>query len=171
MGLWHRIGVDPLSPDDRRHVEAAQGWCELDAFSEAEAELDQVSPESRGHPEVLEARWQLCAAVGEWDQALELANAITRRAPHRPDGYGFVASSLQGLGRAGEAMSVLLQAVQRFPRDELILYDLACICCRLGQLRDATTWLNMAIAFGGDELKKRALDDPELEAVRGGIGE
>lgn len=159
--------MQSLSPDDRRHVEAAKGWCELQAFTEADAELEGLTPECRIHPDVLEVRWHICAQSDELEAALELVNAFMRKVPNRTEGYLYVASSLEELGRREEALAVLLQAVQRFPRDEIVLYDLACICCLLGQARDAKGWLGMAIEVGGDEIKKRALDDPDLEAVWG----
>lgn len=150
---------------EHRHVDAAKGWCELHAFAEANAELEAVTPESRAHPDVLEVRWQMYANQERWEEALDVANAFMRKTADRPEGYIYVASTLHGLGRMEEALAVLLQAVQRFPADEIVLYDLACLCCLLGQSRDARGWLEMAIAVGGDAIKKRALDDPDLESV------
>ncbi len=79
--------MKPLDHDDRRHVEAAQGWCELHSFLEANAELDQVKPENRAHPDVLEARWQVYANLDKWEEALELASELMRTVPGRPEGF------------------------------------------------------------------------------------
>jgi len=158
--------VDPLSFDDRRHVDAAKGWCQLHAFAEAEAELERVTPESRAHPDVLEVHWQVCANLDEWEEALALANAIARNVPCEPKGYIYTASSLRELDRVDEAYLVLLQAVEGFPDDEMILYDLACICCCLKRPQEARNWLSRAVDVGGDEIAKRSLDDPDLELIR-----
>ena len=91
--------------------------------------------EARAHPDVLGVRWQVYANQERWEEALDLADAFIRKAADRPEGHIHVASSLQELGRAQEALAVLLQAAQRFPQDEIILYDLACLCCLLGQSR------------------------------------
>jgi hypothetical protein len=88
--------MQPLKLGDRRHVEAAKGWCALHAFEDANQELEQVAPEFRAHPDVLEVRWQVCANLGKWDKALELANALARKAPG-PQGYIYAASSLREL--------------------------------------------------------------------------
>lgn len=157
--------MKPLSIDDRRHVEAAKGWCELHSFQDADAELEQVTPENRDHPDVLEARWQVCANLDKWEEALDLANAIARKRPGGPEGYIYTASSLREMDRFEEAFLVLLQAVERFPDDEMILYDLACICCCLERPEDARNWLSRAVDVGGDELMKRALTDPDLELI------
>ncbi len=50
--------MKPLEPPDSLHLRAAQGWCELHAFSEADAELDNIAASLRAHPLVLEVRWQ-----------------------------------------------------------------------------------------------------------------
>ena len=42
-----------LSKEDAKHVQAAEGWFELDNYWEASAALDQVTPTFRVHPDVL----------------------------------------------------------------------------------------------------------------------
>jgi hypothetical protein len=79
--------VKPLSIDDRRHVQAAKGWCGLHSFQDANAELEQVTRENRDHPDVLEARWQVCANLDKWEEALELADVIAGKAPGKPADY------------------------------------------------------------------------------------
>ena len=157
--------MNPLSLPYRRHVEAAKGWCELHAFDEANAELEQVTSECRAHPDVLEVRWLACANLEKWEAALDLANAIARSVPNEPKGT-YLASSLRELGRKNEAFTSPAPSGGPVPlRRDVVLYDLACVCCLLGQVEDARAWLGKAIDVGGDELKKRALDDPDLEPV------
>jgi len=50
--------MEPLQPLDSLHLRAAQGWCELHSFLEANEELEKITPESRALPSVLEVRWQ-----------------------------------------------------------------------------------------------------------------
>lgn len=157
--------MQTLGPEDRRRIEAAQGWGELQDFEEAAKELGKVSVGCQDHPDVLEVRWQICVNRAQWEAALDLAGRITRKEPGAVRGYLYTASSLVGLGRPEKALTILLQAVQLFPRDEIVLYDLACICCGLGQLADAKAWLSLAVEIGGDDIRKRAIDDPDLEAL------
>ena len=44
---------------DRRHLEAAEGWLGLGSWEEAKDELDNITPQLRGHPEVLGVRFQI----------------------------------------------------------------------------------------------------------------
>ena len=57
-----------------------------------------------------------------------------------------------------------------FPVDEIIPYDLACVCCGLKRLDEARSWLAKAIEAGGNAIKLKALDDPDLEPIWKGIG-
>lgn len=157
--------MKPLDPPDSLHVEAAKGWCELHAYLEANEELEKVAPSLRAHPSVLEARWQVYANLEKWEGALELASALVRMCPDWPNGYLYRASSLTELHRHLEAHETLSTAVSRFPADEIVHYDLACICCALKRLDEARSWLSKAIELGGKDMKLRAVDDPDLELV------
>jgi len=69
--------VRPLQDSDRRHFDAAQGWLVLGSFIEADAELDNITPEFRVHPYVLGVRWNNYAKAGKWDAAFEVARFLT----------------------------------------------------------------------------------------------
>jgi tetratricopeptide (TPR) repeat protein len=155
----------PLQPPDSQHVEAAKGWCELHAFREAEAELERITPTLQAHPSVLEVRWQIYANLEKWDGALDIASAIVTMRPDWANGWIYKASSLTELYRHQEAYETLSAAAVRFPADEIILYDLACVCCALKRPDEARTWMGKAIEAGGDELKRRALEDSDLEPI------
>jgi tetratricopeptide (TPR) repeat protein len=163
--------IEPLTPPDSMYVEAAKGWCELHAYLEADAELDKVAPQLRAHPSVLEARWQVYANLEKWESALEIARGIVSQVPDWPSGWIYQASSLGELNRRQEAYETLCQAATRFPSDEIILYDLACLCCGLKRLAEARDWLRKAIEAGGNPIKLRALEDSDLEPLWAQIGE
>jgi predicted Zn-dependent protease len=147
------------------YVEAAKGWCELHAYPEAEAELEKVSPELRNHPVVLEARWQMCANLERWEAALDAATALVGLAPESPEGWIYKGSALVELKRLAEAHQTLSLAAAKFSSDEIILYDLACVCCAMGRVDESKSWLGKAIDAGGNPIKLRALDDPDLEPL------
>ena len=154
-----------MEPPDSHYVDAAKGWCEIHAFLEAEAELDKIAPNFRAHPSVLEVRSQVCANLGKWDGALDIANAIVTMTPDYASGWVYKASSLNELNRHREAYETLRTAEERFPSDEIILYDLACVCCASNRVDEARTWLVRAIEARGDGVKRRALEDPDLKPV------
>jgi len=91
-----------LPPEDQRYVEAAKGWCELHAFLEADAELDNVTATLRAHPSVLEVRWQVYANLEKWAGALDIASALVKMAPDWPNGWIYCASSLTELTPHGQ---------------------------------------------------------------------
>jgi tetratricopeptide (TPR) repeat protein len=154
--------MKPLERPDCLHLEAAKGWCELHAYLQANEELENISPELRAHPSVLEVRWQIYANLDKWDGALEISTALWKMQPQKAEGWIYRASSLAELGRQQDAYDLLKEAVTRFPKDEIIHYDLACIACALKRLPEAREWLEIAIELGGNEMKVRALDDEDL---------
>jgi hypothetical protein len=81
-----------LQPIDSLHLRAAQGWCELRAF--AEAELDNIAASLRTHPKVLEVRWQIYANLENWAGALDIASAIVKLVPDWPSGWIYRVGSL-----------------------------------------------------------------------------
>ena len=60
------------------------------------------------------------------------------------------------LKRTQEACDQLHEGLYRFRDESLIWYNLACYACVLG---------DKAIELGGDKVKLRALDDPDLLGV------
>ena len=162
--------TSPLQPPDSIHLQAAQGWCELHAFAEADAELDKIAASLRAHPQVLQVRWQIYANLEKWDGALDIATAIVKIMADWPSGWIYRANSLAKLNRHQEAHDTLSIAIAFFPGDEIILYNLACVCCALKRFDEARTWLGKAIDAGGKDVKLRALDDPDLEPLWKEIG-
>lgn len=144
--------------------------CELYAFAEADAELDKIAANLRAHPKVLEVRWQIYANLEKWAEALDMANDIVKRVPDWPNGWIYRASSLTELNRHPEAYETLSAAATLFPGDEIILYDLAGVCCALKRTDESRTWLGKAIEVGGDTIKQKALDDPNMAPLRKSIG-
>ena len=102
--------------------------------------------------------------------ALDTASAIVKMVPDWPSGWIYRASSLTELNRQEEAYETLSTAAARFPSAEIILYDLACACCSLKRFDEAREWLRKAIEEGGNEIKLRALDAPDLAPLWKDIG-
>ena len=163
--------MTPLDPPDSMHLEAAKGWCGLHAFLDANDELEKISPALHAHPLVLEIRWQIYSNLEKWDEALDIASALVKMRPDWPNGWIYRATILNEMNRNLEAHETLSTAVSRFPEDEIILYDLACICCALKRIDEARTWLVKAIEAGGNNVKLKALDDTDLEPIWTNIGD
>ena len=155
--------MHPLQPPDTNHLEAAKGWCELGAFLDANEELEKISSPLSVHPDVLEVRWEINSNLERWDGALEIADAIIRLNPERVTGWLNKARSLQESKRPQEAYETLIEANKRFPKDRIVLYDLACVCCMMKRLKEVDYWLAKAVEVGGKEIKTKALSDPSFD--------
>jgi len=155
-----------LELQDRRFLEAAEGWLELGNWREAGVELDQISPEIQGHPLVLRTRWGIQGASGNWEAAVETARVITEKAPENSWGWIQWAYSLHELKRTKEAQDVLRQVVEQFPEESTMQYNMACYCCQLGQTEESWQWLKRAVVGEGKKrIREMALEDPDLKPL------
>jgi Flp pilus assembly protein TadD len=160
--------MQPLEAPDCHHLLAAEGWLELGSPSEAGAELSLIAPEHQRHPDVLEFRWTLHAHAREWDAALEAARALVLAAPDRASGWLHRAYALRRAADGGltKAQEALKPAAEKFPQEPMILFNLACYACQLGQLMEARGWIKRAMKVGGIEsVKLMALADEDLKPL------
>ncbi len=158
--------MEALKESDQRVIEAAEGWLGLGSWRQAETELENIEPDSRGHPEVLKVRWHILAAQERWVQAGQVARSICTVAPGDPSGWASLAYAAHKLNNTSEARQVLLTVVDEFPRDYTIRYDLACYTCQLGNLGEAWYWLQKAMALPHSKrLDRMALQDPSLKSL------
>ena len=158
-----------LEPPDSHHLLAAHGWLELNNAAEAGEEIARISPENLEHPDVLEVRWAVCAAGERWEAGLEVAETLLRVAPDRASGWLHRAYALRrvkdgGLQRAWDA---LRPGYDKFPKAEVIPYNLACYAAQIGRLDEAWEWLHKAMDAAGDVdvIKTMALADKDLETL------
>ena len=157
-----------LEPFDIHRLNAALGWLGLNAPADARAELDAIAPAQQSHPAVLETRWLLCAHEENWDDALLVAELERQAAPDDSSGWLHRAYALRRVENGGltQAWDALLPAVEKFPSEPVIAYNLACYACQLNQLTDARKWLQSAVQIGGqDGIKKMALADEDLKPL------
>src|SRR6266508_6302000 len=133
----------PLLPPDTHHLSAAIGWIELGNLKEASQELDCVSAGASRHRDVLQVRWMICAQESNWEEALNVANALLDVDPGDPAPWLHRAYALRRVQTGGlqAAWDALRPASEKFPTETTILYNLACYACQLGRLEEARTWL------------------------------
>jgi len=157
-----------LEPPDTHYFAAAVGWLELGNLAEAAAELAQIGPAQQDLPEVLELRWVLCAEQKDWAAGLQAARALLDHAPERPSGWLHQAYALRRVagGSVNKAWDALLPAYDKFPKEFLISYNLACYACQMRDLETARLWLERATSISGPKkVNQMALADPDLEAL------
>ena len=164
--------MQKLELQDRRYLEAAEGWLGLGNQVEAFEELERITPQMRVHPDVLELRWQIYTKEKKWEACVHIARAITKLAPSLSHGWIHWAYSLHELKRTKEAKDVLLPVVDKFPKEPIMRYNLACYCCQLGNLKESRAWLEKAFELTDEnEVKLMALNDHDLEPLWREIGE
>jgi len=149
---------------DELHLQAAVGWLELGNWREANEELENISPAQRAHPDVLQVRCKIYDDAGKWDFMAEVANTLCTMLPDSAFGPLHLAHALRKLDRATEARDALLPIADKFPEDWRIPFQIACYCCKAGELKAVMIWLSRAIDVAGKvDVRTRALDEPDLE--------
>lgn len=157
---------------NRWHVDDAIGWLGLGNLDEAARMIERVTEPDAQHPDVLEIRWEIAGRRKRWQGALEIAEALVGRWPDRCSGRLHRSYSLHELQRTLEAWNKLVPAVERFPREATIPYNLACYACQLGNLDQAKSWLEKAVSIRGRAtIKDLALKDDDLLPLRSLIAE
>lgn len=115
----------------------------------------------------MELQWQVHAKAKRWENAVETAQAITKKHPKAPFGWIHLAYALHELRRTQEAYDSLTAILDRFPNEWLMRYNMACYAVQLGNLDEGTTWLERARNAGDrNEIEKLFATDPDLEPLR-----
>jgi len=93
--------MKPLPQTARLHLLAAEGWLGLGNLGEATAELEEISPRLRVHPDVLTVRYQIFSAAGNWNACLDIGTAMTKLDPGNPLSWWARAAALGELPHEG----------------------------------------------------------------------
>lgn len=160
--------MKPIGPPHSHLLSAAEGWLGLGSPTDATAELDRLPKRLQKHPDVLEVRWTIAAHEEDWAAGLEIARAHVTAAPESLSGWIHLAYSIRRVPDGGlqAAWDALFPAMEKFPEDCLIPYNLACYACQMQQPDKARVLLARAMALGGyDHIKRMALNDHDLEPI------
>jgi Flp pilus assembly protein TadD len=149
-------------------LNAVLGWLELGNVKEAREELDRIGAEVQERPDLLEVRWILDARQEDWPAALKTAERLQSVAPDNSAGWLHRAYALRRVpnGSVQKSAELLRTAVEKFPDEPTIPYNLACYECVQGNLEEARRWLKEAIQRGGvKKIRAMALRDEDLEPL------
>src|SRR5262245_14831482 len=119
------IPITDLSPEDQRHIDAADGWVGLGDHKSAHKELNSITPRHFGLPQVLSVRFHVYYLRDDWQGAADIAEILTRQLPRDPYWIIQQALALHKLGRIAKAFKLLRPAVAKFPNDQFIPHLLA----------------------------------------------
>lgn len=159
----------PLTENGRLLLEAAQGYLELGMPMDAWNELENIPAEQRALPEVLKVRADACRFLKKWDIAAEVTRLLADIEPDDPRHPVNLATAVREIEGEQAALEILEKVRGIFPQDADIIYNLACYRSVLGSVEEAKVLRKQAIGLDAD-LRKTALDDPDLEGVRDSLG-
>lgn len=154
----------PLVENDLKHLTAAHGYVELGMFLDANAELEEIDPEVRHVPEVLEVRVQIYRGLKRWELMRVVAKKLTEVDPtdsRWPLSWAYATRRAESLDAARR---ILVEAWKIHEKEPLFPFNIACYMCQLGQKEIAKGMLEVAFKMD-PKMRLAALDDEDLRPV------
>jgi Flp pilus assembly protein TadD len=132
------------TPQQRRQIEAAQGFLLLEMAEHAQRELAGIPAGERdGTWHGLQA--EACRLLGDHEAAvLEYRRALADD-PQNLELLNGLAWCLKRTERLPAAISAMLQAYGAHPKEASVLYNLACYYALAGDKTQALSWLGRAL--------------------------
>ncbi len=148
----------------QRSLIAAQGYCELEMYDDALAEVAALPSETQGDPMVVEMRLVILMQARRWQAALEASLRLCELRPDAASGFIHAAFCLHELGDTPAAKRKLLEGPPTLEKEANYFYNLACYECVLGNLEAAQQHLITSCALD-KKYKEYAKSDPDLRAL------
>ena len=132
-------------------------------------ELRHLAPTSRMTADVLELEWGIHAERRDWAAAAAVASQLVEQAPDQLFGWihrAYAARRQEG-GGLHRAWDLLLPALDRFPKDPTVAYNLACYAAQLGRPDEAWALFQRTLASAPEPAKYLclALTDDDLKPL------
>jgi len=160
--------MEEADPTDQHLLRAAEGWLMLGVPSEAESELEQLSPSARSSLAAKDLSWQVHSLRQDWAAAFELATQqLAESDSHVPAWIhrSYAARRKPG-GGVQEAYDWLRPAADRFTGEALIPYNLACYAAQMNRPEEAWQWFEVACQRAPlQQVHIMALADPDLQLL------
>ena len=115
----------------------AQGFFDLGMFEAAWANLDNLEPSAKAHPETLMFRLEILFAQNRWEDAASLGAGYCRDWPTYSEFFYKTANALNILTDYEKALVLLRNAPESFRREPWYHYWVASLTCRAGRLEEA----------------------------------
>lgn len=145
-------------------LRAAQGFLELGDPDSAWDELKTISAEDHSNPVVLRMRTEIYREQKRWIEMAEVATHLTEVVPQEPDHWISRAWAERRCFGFEKAEQTLLRALDGFPDEPTIHYNLACYACRQGRIEEAKKRLAKAIELN-PQYRAHALEDEDFEGI------
>lgn len=141
------------------------GYLELGMVEDAEQELIALEPGRAGEREVLILWLELWSATARWNKAVEVARTLAQMEPDEADWQIRLAYSTRRAFSILDAEKILREAMERFPKESLIVYNLACYACQLGRMDEARRLLRKAFEMNPTHYRG-AHEDDDLKPLK-----
>lgn len=146
------------------HLQAFVGYVELQMYSEANDELENLPAELKAHHSVLLARLDLLMEMSRWEAGVILGESLCILWPNEFEFWFRTGYCLHVLKRTQEAKDTLLAAPATIRSTAVFHYNLACYEAQLGNLDAAKQLLKTSCVLDAKH-KTEALDDPDLAPI------
>ncbi len=143
------------------HLEAARGWLLLSNPQEAERELDAINEVHRCDARVLMVQTGVFHQLERWEQLRAVAQLLCDTRPLDPQWPVSLAIATRHLEGPEQAIGILMDTIQAFPKVPGAYYDLACCEAVLGNVDLARGWLKKAFRLDPG-FREKVLYDPDL---------
>ena len=144
-----------------RHLQAAIGYLELGMLVEANDEIENLSPELKNSSSALGVRLEIYRSAKKWGLMEVVAKELWKRHQDQPIFWNHLAFAVRRSSGLEEAHKILSEALEKYPDDDLTLFNFGCYECQLGNLESAKKLVGAAIKIDHN-WKIHALTDPDL---------
>jgi tetratricopeptide (TPR) repeat protein len=148
----------------RDPLQAAIGYLQLGMWQDAANEIERLPPERKVGLDVLEVRIEIYREAKAWRLMEVVARELLRQMPEHPAPWLHLAYAVRRSESLSEAKEVLEAAIDNFPDNATIHFNLGCYLCQLGDNERAKAHVARAVELDFD-FRSKALDDPDLEPL------
>ncbi len=166
IGITMSEKIDPAVLRKYLHtLKAASGYAMLGMFEDALTEIDQMDELQKGLPDTVETLHHVYSLQKNWKDAAACARKLIEFHPEQPQWWISWAYSIRRAENIQNAYEILSLALEKFPGQALIHYNLACYECQMGKEQEAIALLQQAFAIKPQYLKM-AEEDPDLANIK-----
>lgn len=153
----------PDLPEDALHqLQRCDGFLDLKMSARARAEWEQIPEADRDHPLAQNLLMRLLVTEKNWPAAHALAVRFHAEDPDEAGTWIQLAYTTRRTETIAAAETILHEARQRFPKESVIVYNLACYACQTGRIDEARELLQVAAGLNPKAFEMAAEDDDLL---------
>ncbi|MDL5051086.1 hypothetical protein QQ054_34360 [Oscillatoria amoena NRMC-F 0135] len=154
-----------VSAESLKTIERASGYQALGMFDDALEELDSLSSPDRECPPAVLIRAEIFNAQKQFAQAVEWLRAHEANCSGHSAWFILAAYATRRAKNIGEAREILRKGVVCFPKEWLMLYNLACYETQLGNTGHALLLLEKAVKLHAN-CRALAAQDPDFAPLK-----